>query len=177
MPASTRSSALSTSKLIGLAICCFPPLYVVKPGPVNLGSRWTQSPIDTTRVTLVRPPSVHSPFSHPLFATPPNTPVHFRWVATIPRIAVCFQIKVGCRPSSSPRSRLPDRSLGILSRSKYSSLLESSVISPYSTTGGQSAAKTNFKIVFLGKSGVGKTSVTLRFCRDTFQTGTEATIG
>jgi len=37
--------------------------------------------------------------------------------------------------------------------------------------------KNNFKIVFLGRSGVGKTSVTLRFCRDTFQDGTEATIG
>jgi len=39
------------------------------------------------------------------------------------------------------------------------------------------ATKNNFKIVFLGKSGVGKTSITLRFCRDTFQDGTEATIG
>jgi len=38
-------------------------------------------------------------------------------------------------------------------------------------------SKNNFKIVFLGKSGVGKTSITLRFCRDTFQDGTEATIG
>jgi len=38
-------------------------------------------------------------------------------------------------------------------------------------------SKSNFKVVFLGKSGVGKTSVTLRFCRDTFQIGTEATIG
>jgi len=37
--------------------------------------------------------------------------------------------------------------------------------------------KNNFKIVFLGKSGVGKTSITLRFCRDVFQEGTEATIG
>lgn len=56
-----------------------------------------------------------------------------------------------------------------------------------------SPAKSNFKVVFLGKSGVfdaffwlflkcnnfqvGKTSITLRFCRDTFQVGTEATIG
>jgi len=40
-----------------------------------------------------------------------------------------------------------------------------------------SQTKNNFKIVFLGRSGVGKTSVTLRFCRDTFQDGTEATIG
>lgn len=32
-------------------------------------------------------------------------------------------------------------------------------------------------MVFLGKSGVGKTSITLRFCRDTFLDGTEATIG
>jgi len=39
------------------------------------------------------------------------------------------------------------------------------------------ATKNNFKVVFLGKSGVGKTSVTLRFCRDTFLDGTEATIG
>mmetsp|Transcript_14398 Transcript_14398/g.15962 ORF Transcript_14398/g.15962 Transcript_14398/m.15962 type:complete len:197 (+) Transcript_14398:37-627(+) len=38
-------------------------------------------------------------------------------------------------------------------------------------------SKNNFKVVFLGKSGVGKTSITLRFCRDTFQPGTEATIG
>jgi len=38
-------------------------------------------------------------------------------------------------------------------------------------------SKNNFKIVFLGKSGVGKTSITLRFCRDTFTDGTEATIG
>lgn len=37
--------------------------------------------------------------------------------------------------------------------------------------------KTTFKIVFLGKSGVGKTSVTLRYCRNVFQEGTEATIG
>jgi len=37
--------------------------------------------------------------------------------------------------------------------------------------------KNNFKIVLLGKSGVGKTSITLRYCRDTFQEGTEATIG
>ncbi|MBP5978013.1 hypothetical protein HW132_36305 [Brasilonema sp. CT11] len=29
----------------------------------------------------------------------------------------------------------------------------------------------------MGKSGVGKTSITLRFCRDTFQDGAEATIG
>jgi GTPase SAR1 family protein len=41
----------------------------------------------------------------------------------------------------------------------------------------QQQAKNNFKVVFLGKSGVGKTSITLRFCRDTFQDGTEATIG
>jgi len=40
-----------------------------------------------------------------------------------------------------------------------------------------SPTKNNFKVVFLGKSGVGKTSITLRFCRDTFQVGTEATIG
>jgi len=39
------------------------------------------------------------------------------------------------------------------------------------------STKNNFKIVFLGKSGVGKTSITLRFCRETFQDGTEATIG
>jgi Ras-related protein Rab-5C len=38
-------------------------------------------------------------------------------------------------------------------------------------------SKNNFKVVFLGKSGVGKTSVTLRFCRDMFLDGTEATIG
>jgi Ras-related protein Rab-5C len=37
--------------------------------------------------------------------------------------------------------------------------------------------KNNFKVVFLGKSGVGKTSITLRFCRDTFTEGAEATIG
>jgi GTPase SAR1 family protein len=41
----------------------------------------------------------------------------------------------------------------------------------------QQQSKNNFKVVFLGKSGVGKTSVTLRFCRGTFQDGTEATIG
>ncbi|XP_049852132.1 ras-related protein Rab-5A-like [Schistocerca gregaria] len=40
-----------------------------------------------------------------------------------------------------------------------------------------SQSKYNFKIVFLGKSGVGKTSITIRFCRDTFFDGTEATIG
>eukprot|EP01128_Nolandella_sp_AFSM9_P000491 TRINITY_DN1064_c0_g1_i1.p1 TRINITY_DN1064_c0_g1~~TRINITY_DN1064_c0_g1_i1.p1 ORF type:complete len:206 (+),score=34.92 TRINITY_DN1064_c0_g1_i1:25-618(+) len=40
-----------------------------------------------------------------------------------------------------------------------------------------SPSKNNFKVVFLGKSGVGKTSITLRFCRDTFLDGTEATIG
>ena len=38
-------------------------------------------------------------------------------------------------------------------------------------------SKNSFKVVFLGKSGVGKTSVTLRFCRDMFLDGTEATIG
>lgn len=38
-------------------------------------------------------------------------------------------------------------------------------------------SKSSFKVVFLGKSGVGKTSITLRFCRETFQDGTEATIG
>jgi len=43
--------------------------------------------------------------------------------------------------------------------------------------GRNTAAKNNFKVVFLGKSGVGKTSITLRFCRDTFLDGTEATIG
>jgi len=41
----------------------------------------------------------------------------------------------------------------------------------------QAGFKNNFKVVFLGQSGVGKTSITLRFCRDTFQDGTEATIG
>jgi GTPase SAR1 family protein len=40
-----------------------------------------------------------------------------------------------------------------------------------------SPSKSSFKVVFLGKSGVGKTSITLRFCRETFQDGTEATIG
>jgi len=37
--------------------------------------------------------------------------------------------------------------------------------------------KSNFKIVFLGKSGVGKTSITIRFCRDFFADATETTIG
>jgi GTPase SAR1 family protein len=41
----------------------------------------------------------------------------------------------------------------------------------------QQQVKNSFKVVFLGKSGVGKTSITLRFCRDTFQDGAEATIG
>jgi len=38
-------------------------------------------------------------------------------------------------------------------------------------------SKNSFKIVFLGKSGVGKTSITIRHCHDTFEEGIEATIG